>query len=234
MIFVIRHGERADFSYNPKEKIRIIKEYDPPLSHIGLKQSAITGAYINKFMKKLSPKHKIPIIITSPFLRCLETAISIAESFDSLKGNTIFLEDSLGEYMQRTWFSDNIVKDLTIKNSHSKQFTQKFELKNGFLDKSEANELKPEYPEDFIDFYKRIQKSLSQISKKFFKEFNIDEYYLIIVTHGYAIEVLLGNFAALQKLQISEYCSVTLLKYFSLEKYEVLLSTSNSHLQSKL
>lgn len=236
MFFILRHGERADFSYNDKERSRVIKDFDPPLTQIGLNQADVTGKFIKKIIKSIDNEKKIPIIISSPFLRCVETSLQIAEKFDNIFNESIYIEDCLGEYMQRTWFSYNIIDELFIKTNKLKEESlKKRKIVKGFLDKRKSIDLQPKYPEDFIVFFKRIQNTLKSIAEKFFKEISSKNLFVIIVTHGYAVQVLLNNYAALQKLEISEYCSITLLKYFQDLKHDILISATNSHLtESKL
>ena len=232
MFFVVRHGERADFSFDPKEKSKIMKEHDPPLTNYGLKQALITGSYIKTSLNSINCSSKTPIIITSPFLRCIETAINISKGFNSIYKNSIFIEDSIGEYLQRTWFAYNVYDDLTIKEETKKEC--EFQFLDGFLEKNESRKIKPEYPEDFLPFFKRIQKAFLMISEKFFREFDENDYFLVIVTHGYAVQVVLKNYGALQKLQTTEYCSVTLLKYYKDGNYDTLIKATDSHLTTKL
>lgn len=50
MIFLIRHGERADDSTN-YEKAKIVLDFDPHLSSNGEVQAKKTGKYIRNIMK---------------------------------------------------------------------------------------------------------------------------------------------------------------------------------------
>lgn len=226
MLFVVRHGERVDFSFDPKEKSRTYNQYDPPLTSIGLKQSSITGAFLENSMKG-----KLPIIITSPFLRCVQTALQIADSFGQIYENTIFYEELLGEMLHRTWFPYNVNESLSIKSSKPKG---KYEFVNGFINKKGTEGFLPQYPENFLDFFKRVQKCAELIAVRFFKEFDEKEHFLIIVTHGYAVQVLLRNYGAMQKLQNTEYCSITQIRLKNEGGYDILVPAAESHLNPKL
>ena len=235
MFFAIRHGERADFSYNKLEKKRITLECDPPLTSIGLSQAEKTGFHLNSLTKTFDSKKKIPIIISSPFLRCVETAMGIASKFDEIHENTIFLEDGLGEYLHRTWFLTNPLPELLIRDKEFiKNKDWKFNIKDGFLHKNDREKLiKPEYPEDFMVFFKRIQNIMSRIAFRFFEGFNPENYNVIIILHGYGVQVMLKNYSALQQFMVAEYCSITLLKYQDFKEYEILLKASDSHLKNE-
>ena len=73
--FMIRHTERADKTVIP-ETFRT-KE-DPPLSSLGIKQSHITGQYLKKWFEMNEMEFDKIIIESSPFIRTLQTANSIA------------------------------------------------------------------------------------------------------------------------------------------------------------
>lgn len=79
MMFFIRHGERADNC--PKERYDVINHYDPHLTVVGREQSKKTGASLRKLLK-LKKLTKV-IILSSPFLRCLQTAQEIANELGS-------------------------------------------------------------------------------------------------------------------------------------------------------
>lgn len=55
MLFLIRHGERADDSTNA-EKSKIILTFDPHLSANGEVQAKKTGKYIRNIMKLVTLK----------------------------------------------------------------------------------------------------------------------------------------------------------------------------------
>ena len=73
MLVLVRHGERADDSqaeappYPPPD-------FDPPLTSKGRQQAFKSGQVLKHSLKPTSVR-----ILSSPFLRCLETAINIAK-----------------------------------------------------------------------------------------------------------------------------------------------------------
>ena len=78
MIAIVRHGEREDDSTNKKRRSAI--GYDPSLSEIGEQQARLTGRYIlEKYLLKENSHMRDNLkIISSPFLRTLQTAAIIA------------------------------------------------------------------------------------------------------------------------------------------------------------
>ena len=79
MISIVHHGEREDDSTNKKRSSAI--GYDPSLSEIGEEQARLTGRYIlEKYLFKENSHMKDNLkIISSPFLRTLQTAANIAQ-----------------------------------------------------------------------------------------------------------------------------------------------------------
>ena len=127
MIFVVRHGERSDDVNVDKLDFKEW-EFDPNLTLIGKKQANITGIEINNICEN----EKKFVIVSSPFLRCIETAINISKSLPKIYENTIFLQDSLGEWLYHKFFETNIIeKDLIFKKYQNKEFLEsdfKFEM----------------------------------------------------------------------------------------------------------
>ena len=78
MIAILRHGEREDDSTNRKRRSTI--GYDPSLSELGEEQARMTGRYISEeyLSKENSHLRNNLKIISSPFLRTLQTAVIIA------------------------------------------------------------------------------------------------------------------------------------------------------------
>ncbi|KAL9642066.1 hypothetical protein ABK040_004115 [Willaertia magna] len=84
-IYFVRHGERIDFiktSDEFKEWLNDPKNniHNPSLSKRGFKSAHDLGHYVEKqFLKKKDNSHKSLKIFSSPYRRCLETAISMME-----------------------------------------------------------------------------------------------------------------------------------------------------------
>lgn len=87
-VWVIRHGDRFDFDVGAAEWEKVAQAInDPCLSDLGRIQAQETGAAIFSRDKKISR------VISSPFLRCIETSNPIAGH----AGCKICLDDSLFE-----------------------------------------------------------------------------------------------------------------------------------------
>ena len=95
MLFIIRHGTRMDRStYENQKTVKF--PTDPKLSQIGKNQAFLTGEKI----KNMIPNNSKIIIMTSPYIRCLQTTeniiIGLNEKKKLIKKN-IFVEDALRE-----------------------------------------------------------------------------------------------------------------------------------------
>lgn len=91
MLFCVRHGERADRRCDLK--IEYEKGFDPPITPDGHSQASITGAFIKDYLDSVGYKaakcdekeagnvvNPLRVkIVSSPFLRCIETAEEIAK-----------------------------------------------------------------------------------------------------------------------------------------------------------
>lgn len=98
-VFLIRHGDRADYDINtgkqwqatanmlPNQRVK-----DPPLSSIGHSQARDVSEVMKDFYDKLG-KPKDTILLSSPYLRCIQTS---APTSDAL-GLPIQLEHGLAE-----------------------------------------------------------------------------------------------------------------------------------------
>jgi broad specificity phosphatase PhoE len=125
MIFLIRHGERADAVTS--EHSKVLLEYDPPLSSLGELQSVMTADYLNSLEKEI-------IIVSSPFLRCLQTAKIIKSKLSKVYNNCIYIEESLGEILHPAWFDENVIEKLEINRGNLNLYgLNKETFINGFL-----------------------------------------------------------------------------------------------------
>lgn len=224
MIFTIRHGERADDSFSQAERKKIVKSYDPPLTSIGIQESITTGQHLLNIFKE---KKVTPIIFSSPFLRCFETAYHISKILDNIYESTIFVEDGLSEYLHATFFDKLVLDDLTIRNNGGLEQG----LRVSFNMFSNEMKQKIDYPEIYSDFFRRMQECLTLIEQFYLKNFDISKYAVIVVTHGYGVQCFLNDYMAIQKTKNLDYCCISLKEYKSIsDKPETVLKGCNKHL----
>jgi broad specificity phosphatase PhoE len=90
-LWLARHANREDFA-NPNWHATADRPYDPGLSPDGVDQAQKLG--------RRALHLDIDRIVTSPFLRAVETANHVAEALDE----RMFLEPGLGEWLNDDWF----------------------------------------------------------------------------------------------------------------------------------
>src|SRR5271169_1692392 len=103
-IFLLRHGARQD--QLDRDWIRNSPTpWDPPLTTKGVMQARQTGAAMQTQLKRLpSSRERRVILHTSPFLRCVQTALALAEEI----GQTVTLRVDawLGEWLTPDYYTD--------------------------------------------------------------------------------------------------------------------------------
>ena len=144
IIWLARHGNRLDF-VEPEWFSNAEKKYDPPLSEDGRIQA-------QQLADKL-PQKKIDHLITSPFLRAVETADIIAQVLDL----SIKVEAGLGEWHNADWMTQT-------PQIHS--FSQ---LKSLYprIDGNYRSYVTPKYPEDKLQVLDRMKKIAYKLVEQF-------------------------------------------------------------------
>lgn len=106
-IWLIRHGERADLADKNWAAAAAAaaaggegeRRYDPPLTRLGVLTAYVTG----KTLARMRTPGAVPqLVITSPFLRCLQTATQIARNCN---GCPIAIEPGICEYIAEDLFN---------------------------------------------------------------------------------------------------------------------------------
>ncbi|MEW6273026.1 MAG: histidine phosphatase family protein [Thermodesulfobacteriota bacterium] len=89
--FLVRHGDRLDFA-EPRWSASAQRPHDPPLSPDGVAQ-------VRALARRLRPE-RIAHVFSSPFLRCVETAVLLAEA----TAGDVKIEQGLSEWLSAEWF----------------------------------------------------------------------------------------------------------------------------------
>ena len=84
MYLLVRHSERVDQVSSKSDKIELKNIEDPEITTNGKKMAHITGISIANIVKNLKEKscinkNAIPCIISSPYIRCLQTSVYIGK-----------------------------------------------------------------------------------------------------------------------------------------------------------
>jgi broad specificity phosphatase PhoE len=239
MIFVLRHGERADDN-GPRDDIE--KSFDPHLTDHGKEQAIVSGfalaQMIDKAIKDGLIKTSNPeiVIVSSPYLRCLETAAGLLSGLQKYKvvNNTIYADDGIAEFQGEVFFDAPHMHDLHFKaKTEVKQLKKlhSIKIKSGFLGKN-IHSAMPQFPEIHKDFFERAKTSFWTIFDHYQSQLNKNsDKVLILVTHGFMSRAILGyNHHITSKG--TEYCCISQLYYPEKDSRKCLvpISLDYSHL----
>lgn len=238
MIFLTRHGERSDFlneDFHDKTKY-----LDAPLTSLGHDQAKTTGKEIKKIVYKLVEEKKLPakpqfMILSSPFLRTIETAAGIAEAFDpdELYDKSIFVQNGCSECLY--WYPSDPMNDIEFAKLGSDAFYDKYSIsvRPGFFDESLFVQAK--FPEGKDDFIARVQKFYAVLFELYMERLAKEGVVLIIATHGWGIKGMLQYVKGYDESKSIDYCSLSAIYYekpdLSVEP-KVLLAQSHDHLDA--
>lgn len=195
--FWVRHGERADCA-DEAESSLIKCDFDPHLTQKGVKMAEQTGKLINERIKELMKKGECIetpeiILVSSPFMRCLQTAHQIGLGIAKAKGDeVIHIETGIAEWFNKN-FSPSDFANLNVfkRREIVDSLIGKREINmKGLFDGSQYTQ--PKHPESVGDCIGRTQSFIEFLAKGPLKEEKkpFDKIF-IFVTHGLSIEALL-------------------------------------------
>lgn len=113
-IFIVRHGARLDMA-DPQWHLTSPTPYDPPLTYGGWTQSRLVGFRIASLLassgQATAPKNMRIVIHSSPFLRCIQTSVSIAAGIAQQQSENFVkplmrLDSWLGEWLSEDYYLD--------------------------------------------------------------------------------------------------------------------------------
>ncbi len=199
MIFTIRHGERADqIDDRIASDIELI--HDPPITKLGHLQSYSAGMKIQSLVQEgyksglLSTPNPQYVFVSSPFIRCLQTAYHMIKSLDpkDIYKETIFYEEGIGELMAESLFTDHILDKLYIRHKTEEEVKKlvPYKIQEGFV-KSNEHVIRPGYPENVGSGYERFDLCYKEIMDYFMRELNQkNDKVLVLVTHAFGISAV--------------------------------------------
>lgn len=180
----------------------------------GRDQANRTGQYLVRLMhdSNIDVNTARIVIYTSPFQRCLDTALDIAQHFPC-RNTTLRLELGLGEWMSEEFFSDppspasRLVsrqqEALARKQLASYRTTSLTMPQVDYAHPSISNEFA--YPESYTDMVKRLEKTRTHCLQQ-----AKDKEIAIFVTHAICCHALLDGFRGKQTRPLeAPYCSVS-------------------------
>ena len=156
-VWIARHGNRLDF-VQPEWFNTAARRYDPPLYDDGFIQAQELG-------QRLKPEN-ITHIISSPFLRTIQTANEVAKILDL----PIKLEAGLSEWHNPEWMSAS--PEIHPQQILASQYPR--------IDWQYQSHIIPQYPESEADVNQRTEKTIKQLVTEFKED-------ILIIGHGVSV-----------------------------------------------
>eukprot|EP01016_Furgasonia_blochmanni_P024054 TRINITY_DN2589_c0_g3_i1.p1 TRINITY_DN2589_c0_g3~~TRINITY_DN2589_c0_g3_i1.p1 ORF type:complete len:286 (+),score=52.30 TRINITY_DN2589_c0_g3_i1:136-993(+) len=209
MLFIVRHGEREDM-VEGADPSKVALEFDPELTELGKQQAFETGSALRQIIGNLQP-----VIVASPFLRCLQTAYYMSKG---MKGQTsdgkhkVVVEDGFCEFLKKEWFkSPSVLRELHSRSNKeiSSLLGPDCQLEEGFIDRGKTPlVVEPSFPESVDSYYHRIIYFFTYASNCLLEDDYKDKA-LIIVSHGYTVQFVLDHYNSFEITNSVDYCCIT-------------------------
>jgi broad specificity phosphatase PhoE len=204
LVILLSHGERGD-RVAPFRKPLYTVPFDPALTDLGHIQAQASAQLISKLVPEQAEVH----VVSSPFLRCLETAAAITK----LLGTDLHVEEAFGAVMLATDFDSDPFDQLAYNTT---------ELKSLQL-RVNRHILRPAYPESYELLRARVRRAF---------EAYVAEHpcrVLVVVTHNFVLEALTSELLGREvHLAADGYCKLSLFTR-SEEGYRMLVEADNCH-----
>ena len=268
-LFFLRHGARLD-QFDTEWHLTSPTPYDPPLTAKGIQQARQTGLAIkaalpfhtllntNTFAsgQANTGKTRRIIIHTSPFLRCIQTALTLAAALDERV--LIRVDAWLGEWLTPDYYTD-IDPPPPSRQLCSAAVAALSGRTNGIVqvdwmwDSSQLGE-GGEYGEEWATMHQRFSRGLTSLLSYYEVEGRtgsvraedgdstvvIAENMVILVTHGAGCNALLGALTQKPVLTDIPICSLSMailrppsptsLSSTSPRDYDLILQADTKHL----
>lgn len=217
-IFILRHGERAD-NGTSEEKRKISCHHDPHLTQIGKIQATSAGYKLAALIQDsyetgaLSTPNPQIVVVSSPFLRCLQTASALMKTFDQdlIYNDAIHVEEGLSEYLSTDFYDQNPMEHIIFNDNRSKinKVYVPYTLIPKFLDE-ETEVQQPQYPETPRIFFDRVQDSYEKIIEMFNEKLNQNkDKVLVIVSHGLGVKAMLSYHLDYEVTEKTQYTCIS-------------------------
>lgn len=158
-LFVIRHGDRWDYSFPGWKELPTSRLGDSPLSPLGHQQAREVGQFLDSWLSERNFTAADMTWMSSPFLRCIQTSNEALNAFRSIDVSSNF--NILPEYSIFEWDGHNGEwhKDLPPLEERVNYFPR--------LDISHESLFIPSLPEPRSAFFDRCQNVSKAFNKKY-------------------------------------------------------------------
>jgi len=218
LVFIVRHGERADCVENEEEIKKIEIAVDPHLTELGKLQAKCAAlelqTMINDYKNDKNRKTKY-FIVSSPFLRCMQTATGIAQALgkENILNDKIYIDLFLSEFLNKIYFQSSPMDQLHFfAKLESLKEILGIEIQQGLLEEGKHTDVEVIYPESIEKLFDRATsgyKKALELYEELVKKEEDGDVALILVTHGYGVQCLLDYHEAFDFTKGVEYTSVS-------------------------
>ena len=204
-LFALRHGERVDKVVLQRQP-RSYLPHDCPITDLGLIQAQRSALLIQNFAPAGASIH----IVSSPFLRCLQTAAEVAKHFNTV----VHVEEGFSEWLSRLDFSQSPLEALLY---------HRIDQELGVPLVKSTTGVHPEYPETLPDCFARTARAFQQYFP------TVQEQVIVIVTHLHPIEALSELWSGERRVYPEENNCLVSHAELKEGKYSLLLSGDHTH-----
>ena len=227
-IYLIRHGQRSDIKSGPTQfspTTKLIK--NPTLTYTGKYQAYTTGRFLHTTHLAAYNQNTEICIMSSPYLRCLQTAQFIAESLKmnkrTIQDNTIYVTEFLKEYQGP--------KNFATKTNLEYKWKKKFKPKGLKVKQLEGPLTMDVNREKVEDSYKRSLKFFNLLRSENLEVEGKKPKVIICVSHAfYVINLVLQYGKVMESHSPIDYCSTTKLVVDDWNSHRLELVNSDDHI----
>lgn len=214
LIIVLRHGERSDEAPLHRQ-VEFSCDSDAPLTEIGLQQSELAALSIINLIPDSASVH----LVSSPMIRCLQTASKLAEKLN-LK---IHIEEGFGECYQISYWDYD-----PYNNTHLKNDPDLISSKLGHIELIENQHIvRPKYTETEAELIIRINQVFPTYLEK------TTEDVLVICTHNLPLKIITQMMGGDIEKFHSNYTLISS-GYFENNGFSIVQEFDISHLPTEL
>ncbi|KAL1924464.1 uncharacterized protein VTP21DRAFT_4118 [Calcarisporiella thermophila] len=246
-LYIVRHGERIDHVDKTWLDPNPIGIHDPPLTARGQQQSRHTGRFISDLIKERSASGHCTtdiIVYTSPFLRCVQTALDMSiglcekmkeEAAENGSSVRVRLEPGLCEWLAEDYFdevqttADRMIGRRLEEYAHNRDASGIFDWGYRPVDLQ-----LPEFPEEFEELLRRFKRVVPQIIRENKASSNRRDTVIVLVTHGAGVNAALEVVKNTPTLLETGYCCLSrarLVNSAGVDRWVVDLEVSMAHLK---
>ena len=235
IIAVIRHGKQQDGD-------AASNQIDPALTHTGQQQAFRTGNYFaQKYLKSCEKDTQTTTnvrIISSPFLRTLQTALNIAKE---VKCSQIEVWDPVCEQLGEQTFASFPLPLLTYYSQHAKIHEQFLEEGVKLIKMEDPEHIMGEHcypemsPDKSQDWKNRVEACLSYLKRTQFSKTHDDmtiREMIIVLTHAFFLDPFVKYFSnGLESHKDWNHCAVGVAEATtSAAEWTLIENVSSEHL----